>query len=202
MVATPFGAGPMTRSVWVGASSGIWLTTTWDNVNCPDGINLLSLSTDANVMPLLLISLMTFVGGSDDVDIVSIFLIWSLELCSEWRMPFFPFTTHGVLLLMICKPFEVAAARICWVDETPFVIGWCIAFIFKFNGIAAAAFDAFNSAGEIPSDVDKLMAIGGLCAFRPFEMAVRPLGKIFGESKQAESRKLLFHIATKPNDKL
>lgn len=45
-----------------------------------------------------------------------------------------------------------------------------------------AAFDAFNSAGEIPSDVDKLIAIGGLCAFKPFDMAVRPFGKIFGES--------------------
>lgn len=50
------------------------------------------------------------------------------------------------------------------------------------SGIAAAAFDAFNSAGEIPSDVDKLIAIGGLCAFKPFDMAVRPFGKIFGES--------------------
>ena len=26
------------------------------------------------------------------------------------------------------------------------------------------------------------MAIGVLCAFKPFEMAVRPFGKIFGES--------------------
>lgn len=187
MVATPFGAGPITRSVWVGASSGIWLTTTWDNVNWPDGISLLSLSTDANVMPLLLISLMTFVGGSEEVEIVSIFLICSLELCSEWRMPFFPFTTLGVLLLIICKPFELAV-RIDWIDEIPFVNGWCTAFIFKFNGIADAAFDAFNSAGDIPSDVDKLMAIGGLCAFKPFEMAVRPLGRILGESKRKKKQ--------------
>lgn len=181
MVATPFGAG-ITRSVWVGVSSGIWLTTTCDKVNCPDGINLLSLSID-NVMPLLLISLMTLVGGSEEVEIDSSFLICSLELCSWWRIPFFPFaTTLCVPLLMICNPFDVTAVLIgCGIDP-PFVIDWCTAFMFKFNGIAAAAFDAFSSAGEIPSDVDKLMAIGGLCAFKPFEIAVRPFGKIFGES--------------------
>lgn len=177
MVATPFGAGPITRNVWVGASNGIWLTTTWDNVNCPDVcISLLSLSTEASVMPLmplLLISLITFVGGSEEVEIVS------LELCSWWRMPFFPLATHGEPLLMICKPFDVTAAvLIAWLVDTPLVIDWWT----KFNGIAAAAFDAFSSADEIPSDVDKLMAIGGLCAFMPFEMAVRPFGKIFGES--------------------
>lgn len=187
MVATPFGAAPMTRNpcnVWVGANIGIWLTTTCDNVNCVDGISFVSLSTDANVMPLLLISLITFVGGSEEVEIVSIFFICSLELWSWWRMPFFPFVTLCVLLLMICNPFELVAVtvRIDWFVEPPFVIGWCT----KFNGIAAAAFDAFNSAGEIPSDVDKLMAIGGLCAFKPFEMAVRPFGKIFGESKNVK----------------
>lgn len=67
--------------------------------------------------------------------------------------------------------------------------------MFKLSGIAAAAFDAFNSAGEMPSDVDKLIAIGGLlCAFKPFDMAVRPFGKIFGESIGIGSRdsKLLY----------
>lgn len=60
--------------------------------------------------------------------------------------------------------------------------------MFKLSGIAAAAFDAFNSAGEIPSAVDKLIAIGGLlCAFKPFDMAVRPFGKIFGESVEIKN---------------
>lgn len=147
-------------------------------------------------MPLPLISLMTLVGGSEEVECVSIFFICSLEFSSEWRMPFFPFVTVAVLLLlMICKPFEVMAVRSGWAVVTiappipiPFVDGCgCTAFIFKLSGIAAAAFDAFNSAGEIPSHVDKLIAIGELCAFKPFDMAVRPFGKIFGESVDCKS---------------
>lgn len=35
------------------------------------------------------------------------------------------------------------------------------------------------------------MAIGGLCAFKPFEMAVRPFGKIFGESVEKKTEILL-----------
>lgn len=55
---------------------------------------------------------MTFVGGSEEVECDSSFFICSLEFGSEWRlMPFFPFVTVGVLLLMICKPFEVTAVR-------------------------------------------------------------------------------------------
>lgn len=170
MVATPL-PGPITRSVCVGVINGIWLTTTCDNVSWFGGISLLSLSTDANVMPLLLISLITLVGGS------SFFLFWSLELlcCSivsmtVGRMPFLilPLATVTVvvLLLIICMPFDVIV-----------VFPTAEPFLFKFNGIAA--FDALNSAGEMPSE-DRLMAIGWLCAFvKPFELAVRPFGKDF-----------------------
>lgn len=96
-------------------------------------------------------------------------------------MPFFPFVTIGVLLLIICKPFEVTAVRSGCVVVVATVVPPPIPFVrFKLSGIAA--FVALNSAGEMPSAVDKLIAIGGLCAFKPFDMAVRPFGKIFGES--------------------
>lgn len=63
---------------------------------------------------------------------------------------------------------------VVFVMDEPFVAR---PFLFKLIGIAA--FDALNSAGEMPSDVDRLMAIGWLCAFEKPFVAVRPFGKDF-----------------------
>lgn len=57
-----------------------------------------------------------------------------------------------LLLLMICRPFDVTVVL---VKCEPFVTAETV--LFKFNGIAALV--ALNSAGEMPSDADKLMAI-------------------------------------------
>lgn len=173
MLNNPFGGWPITRSPCDDCSNGIWLTTTCDNVNWFDGINLLSLSTEVKAIVLPFINLKTLVGGSESNfdDIESHFFCsfaWFplknfpfSEISIAWRMPFLPFN-DGVAFL-ICKPFDALTE---------------LALTFTFNGIAA--FVAANRAGEIPSFPEKFIDIGGGGAvFKPFECDVKPFGRTF-----------------------
>lgn len=146
MVAKPFGAWPKTRNACDEANNGIWLTTICCTVTCPDGINLLSLSTEARAIVLPLINFITLVGGSESIfeenasnlicslaDFPLLFIMvaecWSLFNSIIWeRMPFLT-----VPLLMICKPPPLVETFAAAVDVIV-----CECCTFKLNGMVAA----------------------------------------------------------------